>query len=102
MRLTASCDTAGATEIPSDRDGHAPAGAGRPGEPARTSADRYYVFDGGCITVRLHPGRRRPRRAAGGGDPGHRRGARARTSQDQVREESGGRLELDPPRREGS
>jgi hypothetical protein len=94
VRLTGSCTTDGATEIPSDRedmrrlervDRISPGYAGR----------RYYVFDGGCLTVLF---------SLAGDSPGEALalasqvvGVVARADlQEQVREESGGRLELDP------
>ena len=94
VRLTGSCRTDGATEIPSDRedmrrlervDRISPGYVGR----------RYYVFDGGCLTVLF---------VLAGDSPGEALalasqavGVVSRADlQEQVREESGGRLELDP------
>jgi hypothetical protein len=95
VRLTGSCDTAGATEIPSDRDGMrrlervtevAPQYVGR----------RFYLFDGGCITVVFTlsgENRGEPLAVATQG-----LGAVPRDElRALVREKSGGRLELDPP-----
>ncbi len=95
VRLTDGCDTRGATEIPSERDGMSrfervvqvtPQYLGR----------RYYVFPGGCLTVvfRLSGDNR--------GEPlalaTQSLGALSREElAAQVHEESGGRLHLDPP-----
>jgi hypothetical protein len=98
--LTATCDVRRATEIPSDRER-----IRRFEQVTRISPDysgtRFYVFDGGCLTAHF--------RLAG-----HDRAeplavateavdlvARADV-EEQVREESGGRLELDPPAEEGA
>jgi hypothetical protein len=48
-----SCDTAGATEIPSDRAGLQRFERVRLTTP-RYEGERYYVFDGGCITFVFH------------------------------------------------
>ena len=94
VRLTGSCSTAGATEIPSYREDMrrlerveriSPGYVGR----------RYYVFDGGCLTVLFR---------LGGDNPGEALalatqvvGVVSRADlQEQVHEESDGRLELDP------
>ena len=94
VRLEESCDTAGSTEVPSDREGMtrleridrlSPSYAG----------ERYYLFAGGCVTVVF---------ALDGDSAGE---ALAVSSQTvgavsradlaaQVHHESGGRLELDP------
>lgn len=99
VRLEKSCDTAGATEVPSDHEGMtrlervdrlSPSYAGK----------RYYLFDGGCLTVVF---------ALHGDSAGE---ALALSSQvvgviqrsdlaAQVREESGGRLSLDPGAEDG-
>ena len=99
VRLEESCDTAGSTEVPSDReemtrlervDRMSPAYAG----------ERYYVFEGGCLTIVF---------SLDGDNAGE---ALALSSQvvgvlpradlaAQVRHESGGRLSLDPPPGEG-
>jgi hypothetical protein len=94
VRLEASCDTAGATQIPSDRDGMRRLERVRQVSPTFTG-ERYYVFDGGCLTVAFH---------LAGDSPGE---ALALASQvvgtvrrsvldAQVRSDSGGRLGLDP------
>ena len=95
VRLTASCDTAGTTEIPSDRAGMRR--LERVGRMSPTYAGtRYYLFDGGCLTVVF---------SLDSDSPGE---ALALSSQvvgvvsradlrDQVHEKSGGRLNLDPP-----
>ena len=94
IRLTESCDTRGASEIPSDR-----VGMRRLERVGRTSPTyqgaRYYLFHGGCLTVVF---------ALDGEDAGEALalasqvvGVVARTDlQAQVRQESGGRLNLDP------
>ena len=92
--LASSCDTGGATEIPSDRDGMRR--LERVTEVgSRYVGERYYVFDGGCLTFAFR---------LGGDSPGE---ALALASQvvgavprddlrAQVRAESSGRLSLDP------
>ena len=94
VRLADSCHTAGATEIVSDREGMR-----RLERVTRTTpnfeGERYYVFDGGCITIVFN---------LTGDNPGEPLalatqavGAMSRTDlQDQVHEESHGRLSLDP------
>ena len=95
VRLTESCDTDAATEIPSDRDGMrrlervtqvTPQFVGR----------RFYLFDGGCITVVFTlsgPDRSEPLAVAT-----QSLGTVPRQElRDLVREQSDGRLELDPP-----
>lgn len=92
--LTASCDTRGATPIPSDR-----AGVRRFELVTRLSPDyvgtRFYVFRGGCLSVRF--------RLAGD----HRAEPLAVATEgiellprsdveEHVHEDSGGRLQLDP------
>jgi len=95
VRLTESCDIHGTTEIPSDREGMRRlerVGAMTPSY----AGERYYLFDGGCLTVVF---------ALHGDSPGE---GLALASQvvgvvsradlrEQVRAESGGRLDLDPP-----
>jgi hypothetical protein len=95
VRLTAGCDTDGATEIPSERDGLrrfervtqvTPQYLGR----------RHYVFPGGCVTVvfRLSGDNRGEPLALATQSLGvvDREELAA-----QVHEASGGRLHLDPP-----
>ena len=95
MRLEASCDTSGATEIPSDRDGMR-----RWERVERVSpgyaGERYYVFPGGCLTFVFRLG----------GDSAGEALALAADAvgtvsradlRAQVDAESGGRLSLDPP-----
>jgi hypothetical protein len=94
IRLTESCDTGGATEIPSDREGMRRVERVDRISPTYAGA-RYYLFDGGCLAVVF---------SLGGDDPGEALalasqvvGVVARSDlQQQVREESDGRLELDP------
>ncbi|SFP01932.1 hypothetical protein SAMN05660464_1978 [Geodermatophilus dictyosporus] len=99
VRLTAECDTAGATEIPSEREDLrrfervtqvSPQYLGR----------RYYVFPGGCTTVVFTlsgENRGEPLALA-------TQGLGVVSREDlaaQVHTESGGRLHLDPPSDEG-
>jgi hypothetical protein len=94
VKLDSSCDTAGATEIPSDREGMR-----RLERVTRTTpqfeGERYYVFEGGCITMVFRltgDSRGEPLALATGAV-----GAVTRDDLvDQVHEESGGRLSLDP------
>jgi len=93
VRLTPSCDTAGATRIPSDREGME-----RLERVARMSptyvGERFYLFDGGCLMVGF---------ALRGESPGEALalasqvvGVVAREDLEaQVREQSRGGLELD-------
>ena len=95
VRLQASCDTQGTTEVPSDREGMRR--LERVDRVSPTYAgERFYVFEGGCLTVAF---------SLDGASAGE---ALAVSSQvvgvvaradlaAQVREESGGRIELDPP-----
>ncbi|MGY1601132.1 hypothetical protein [Geodermatophilus sp. SYSU D00815] len=96
VRLTASCDTIGATPVPSDREGMQR--LERVSQMAPTYAgERFYLFDGGCLTFVF---------ALHGASPGEGLalvsqvvGVIAREDlREQVREESDGRLELDPVR----
>jgi hypothetical protein len=94
VRLDPSCDTAGATQIPSDREGMDRFERVRMTTPD-FKGERYYVFDGGCLTVVFEltgEGRGEPlalaTQAVG---VVHREDVLA-----QVHEESDGRLSLDP------
>ncbi len=99
VRLTSSCDTRGATEIPSDR-----AGVRRLEKVVALSPEyvgtRFYVFDGGCLSVHFRlagEDRAEPLAVATEGiDLVGRAGVEA-----QVHEETGGRLQLDPAAAEG-
>ncbi len=95
VRLAESCDTAGATEIPSDREG-----LRRLERVTQVTPEfhgrRYYLFEGGCLTVVFTLGgeyRGEPLALATQGIGVVSRAELAA----QVREETGGRLELDPP-----
>jgi hypothetical protein len=94
VNLTRTCDTAGATEVPTDREGL------RRLERVTTVSPhymgrRFYVFDGGCITVVFNlEGGENPSEALALATDSVGVVSRA-FLQDQVREESGGRLELD-------
>jgi hypothetical protein len=94
VRLEDSCTTAGSTQIASDREGMR-----RLERVTRTTphfeGERYYVFDGGCITFVFR---------LSGDNPGEPLslatqvvGSVSRAElQNQVRDESNGRLTLDP------
>ena len=92
--LTSSCDTTLASEIPSDRDR-----VRRLEQVTRVSPSyegtRFYVFDGGCLTVQFRAtGRYRAEPLAVATEAID---LVPRTDVEQhVREETGGRLELDP------
>jgi hypothetical protein len=99
VALTASCATRDATEIPSDRDGVRRlerVGEVTPGY----RGTRFYVFDGGCLSVRFQisgDDRVEPLAVATEGiDLVHRADI-----EEQVHDETGGRLELDPLPAEG-
>jgi hypothetical protein len=95
VELTDACRTAGSTEIPSERDGMRRFERVEQVTPQYVGA-RFYVFDGGCITVRFH---------VTGGDRAEPLGLASQglgvISRDDVRahvrDQTGGRLELDPP-----
>jgi hypothetical protein len=94
VRLTASCSTAGTTEIPSDRDGMHRLERVRQVSPTY-AGERYYLFPGGCLTFvfRLHgdsPGEALALASQAGGM------ARRSDIDAQVQDESHGRLSLDP------
>jgi hypothetical protein len=95
IRLAASCDTTGATEVPSDHEGMR-----RLERVGRTSpgyaGERHYLYEGGCLTIAF---------SLDGDNAGE---ALALASQvigvvprddlrAQVHDTSGGRLSLDPP-----
>ena len=92
----------GATEIPSDRDG----ACDRLERVIQVTPHVRRARGTTCSTAAASPCcfrlvRREPRRAAGRGHPGRRRRPAGTTCASSVREESGGRLELDPDRRDG-
>ena len=95
IRLTGSCSTSRATEIPSDRPEMRRLERVNQVTPLYIGR-RYYVFDGGCITVvfRLSgENRGEPLAVATQG-----LGAVPRDLlQEMVHEDSDGRLQLDPP-----
>jgi hypothetical protein len=95
VRLTESCDTEGATEIPSDRDGMRRLERVTQVSPQYVGR-RYYLFEGGCVTVVFTlsgENRGEPLAVATQG-----LGAVPRAElQALVHEKSGGRLDLDPP-----
>ncbi len=95
VRLQSSCDTEDSTEIVSDREGMRRFERVRQLSPTY-SGERQYLFDGGCLSVVFQ---------LDGDSPGEALALASQTigviSRDdlraQVREASGGRLELDPP-----
>ncbi|MGY1830465.1 hypothetical protein ACI8AA_08555 [Geodermatophilus sp. SYSU D01180] len=95
VRLTAGCDTSGATEIPSERDGLT-----RFERVVRVTPEylgrRYYVFPGGCLTVvfTLSGDNRGEPLALATQSLGV---VSREVLATEVHEESGGRLQLDPP-----
>ena len=96
VRLTGECDTTGATEISSDRDGMRRLERVTQVTPHYLGR-RYYLFDGGCLTLVFTlsgDNRGEPLALATQGVGVLRREELA----EQVREESDGRLDLDPPR----
>jgi len=99
VTLTAECDTSGATEIPSDRDGMRRLERVTEVTP-KYLGRRLYLFDGGCLTMDFTlagENRGEPLALATQGIGTVRREDLA----EQVREESDGRLELDPPAEAG-
>jgi hypothetical protein len=94
VRLSASCDLAGATEVTSEQPG-----ARRYLRIDRNvsgfSATRFYVFDGGCITARISAPA-----ASGQQLTTETSSAIGFTTREQLRralsQRSGGRLQLDP------
>jgi hypothetical protein len=94
VRLTATCPTGGTTEIPSDRDGMRRLERVRRVSPTY-AGERYYLFPGGCLTFVFR---------LDGDSPGEALalasqvvGAVRRSDLDaQIRQESDGRLSLDP------
>jgi hypothetical protein len=94
VALTPSCSTGRATEIPSDRDGVRRLERVSQVTPGYQGT-RFYVFDGGCLAVRFRisgDDRVEPLAVATEGI-----GLLRRTAVEaHVREETGGRLELDP------
>ncbi len=95
IRLTESCRTSGATEIPSERDGMARLEKVTEVFP-RFVGERFYVFDGGCIRILFTLAKSASSEplavATQGIDVVSRTDLR-----EHVRAESVGRLELDPP-----
>lgn len=95
VRLEASCDTSGATAIPSDRDGMR-----RWERVERVSpgyaGERYYLFAGGCLTFVFRLGGDSPGEALALAADAIGTVSRA-DLRAQVDAESGGRLSLDPP-----
>jgi hypothetical protein len=95
VRLTKSCNTEGSTEIPSDREGMRRLEQVTQVTPKYVGR-RFYLFDGGCITVVFTlsgENRGEPLAVATQG-----LGAVPREDlQALVHDKSGGRLELDPP-----
>jgi hypothetical protein len=99
VRLTAECDTTGATEIDSDRDGMRRLERVTQVSPQYLGR-RIYLFDGGCMTIAFTlsgENRGEPLALATQGIGTVRR----EDLEQQVREQSDGRLELDPPAEAG-
>jgi hypothetical protein len=97
VRLTATCRTDGATEIPSDRDGMRRLERVQRVDPTY-AGDRYYLFPGGCLTFAFQLGGNSPGEALALASQAV--GVVRRTDLDaQVRAESHGRLALDPAAR---
>ncbi|MGY1641069.1 hypothetical protein ACI782_08035 [Geodermatophilus sp. SYSU D00703] len=95
VALTPSCDTGAATEVRSDRDGMARFERVTQVTP-QYHGRRIYLFDGGCLTIAFTlagESRAEPLALATQGIGTLRRDELA----EQVRAESGGRLQLDPP-----
>jgi hypothetical protein len=97
VRLEPRCDTAGAAEIPSDREGMRRLERVDRIDPTY-AGERFYLFEGGCLTIVF---------AHDGASPGEALAVATQVvdlvaREDlaaQVHEESGGRLTLDPPAR---
>ncbi|HEX2072224.1 MAG TPA: hypothetical protein VHF92_00450 [Geodermatophilus sp.] len=99
VQLTESCDTAGATEIPSDRDGMRRLERVTEVSPQYLGR-RYYLFDGGCLTFgfTLSSDNRGEALALATQGIGV---VDRETLAAQVHAATGGRLGLDPPQDEG-
>ena len=95
VRLTASCDTSGATQIPSEREGLRRYERVRQVSPLYMGT-RFYEFDGGCISLLFRVAGDQRAEPLGVATQGlgvlSREDLRAH-----VRAESAGRLDLDPP-----
>jgi hypothetical protein len=99
-RLTASCDTRGATEIPSEREGLRRLERVTQVRPEYVGT-RFYLFDGGCLAMSFRLAgdyRAEPLAVATESIDVVRRADVAA----HVHEASGGRLHLDPPAAEGA
>ncbi|MGY1702974.1 hypothetical protein ACI79C_00235 [Geodermatophilus sp. SYSU D00697] len=99
VALTGSCDTGEATEVPSDRDGMVRFERVTQVTP-QYHGRRMYLFDGGCLTIAFTLGGESRAEALALATQGIGTLRRAELAE-QVRAESGGRLELDPPRAGG-
>jgi hypothetical protein len=94
VRLTASCSTGGATKVPSDREGMTR--LERVDRMSPTYAgERYYLFDGGCLTFVFKLAGDSAGEALGLSSQVVGVVARADLAA-QVDKQSGGRLSLDP------
>ncbi len=99
VRLEESCDTAGATEIASDREHMHRLERVRQVSPTY-SGERHYVFRGGCLSIVFR---------LDGDSPGEALALASQAVgvvsredlQDQVHADSGGRIDLDPSREDG-
>ncbi len=95
VRLAETCDTAGATEVPTDREGLRRLERVTEVTP-EFHGRRYYLFEGGCLTVVFTLGGEYRGEPLALATQGIGVVSRAHLAA-QVREETGGRLELDPP-----
>jgi hypothetical protein len=94
IRLDESCDTGGATQIPSEREAMERWERVEQVTPQYVGT-RYYVFDGGCISVLFRLGGENAAEALGFATQGL--GAVPRDAvRAAVREQTEGRMELDP------
>jgi hypothetical protein len=96
VRLEQSCDVAGATEIPSDREHMHQFQRVRRLSPT-FAGERHYVFRGGCLTVVFRLDDDSPGEALALASQAVGVVSRA-DLRAQVHQDSDGRVELDPPR----
>jgi hypothetical protein len=99
VRLEQSCDVAGATQVPTDREGMTRLERVDRLSPAY-AGERFYRFPGGCVTVVFALDGDNPSEALALSSQVVGAVARADLAA-QVQKESGGRLTLDPPPSDG-
>jgi len=99
VALTAACDTRRATEIPSDRNGVRRLELVTQVDPGYVGT-RFYVFDGGCLAVSFRLAGQERAEPLAVATEGIDLVPRTDVEQ-QVQDETGGRLELDPVTAEG-